>query len=96
MQTHTESSLLVGLRARDEHAYEQFVQRYGGRVFAVAQRLLRNEDDAQDAVQDQYRSARFLRFIKALAMLLAFPRRQGGGPSRLAHFSLKHLPKDLN
>ena len=44
----------------------------------------------------QYRSARFLRFIKALAMLLAFPRRQGGGPSRLAHFSLQHLPKDLN
>ena len=25
METHTESSLLVGLRARDEHAYEQFV-----------------------------------------------------------------------
>ena len=57
METHTESSLLVGLRARDEHAYEQFVHRYSSRVFAVAQHLLRNEDDAQDAVQDTFLSA---------------------------------------
>ena len=54
---HRESSLLVGLRSRDEHAYEQFVQRYRSRVFAVTQRLLRNEDDAQDAVQDTFLSA---------------------------------------
>lgn len=57
MDTQAESSLLVGLRAGDEQAYEQFVQRYSSRVFAVAQRLLRNEDDAQDAVQDTFLSA---------------------------------------
>ncbi len=39
METHTESSLLVGLRARDEHAHEQFVRRYRSRLLAVAQRL---------------------------------------------------------
>ena len=52
-----EQGLLAGLRAGDDRAYEQMVRAYGGRMLAVAQRILRNEDDARDAVQSAYLSA---------------------------------------
>jgi RNA polymerase sigma-70 factor (ECF subfamily) len=52
-----ESSLLNGLRAREPEAYESLVRRYGGRMFRVAHRLLRHEQDAADAVQDAFIAA---------------------------------------
>jgi RNA polymerase sigma-70 factor (ECF subfamily) len=52
-----EPTLLAGLRAGDDDAYAQMVRAYGGRMLAVAQRILRNEDDARDAVQSAYLSA---------------------------------------
>jgi RNA polymerase sigma-70 factor (ECF subfamily) len=52
-----DEALLAGLRAGDDHAYEQMVRTFGGRLLAVAQRILRNEDDARDAVQTAYLSA---------------------------------------
>ena len=52
-----EEALLAGLRAGDDRAYEQMVRAFGGRLLAVAQRILRNEDDARDAVQTAYLSA---------------------------------------
>ena len=52
-----EQLLLAGLRAGDDEAYEQMVRAYGGRMLAVAQRILRNEEDARDAVQSAYLSA---------------------------------------
>ena len=51
-----EHALLAGLRAGDDRAFEQMVRAYGGRMLAVAQRILRNEDDARDAVQSAYLS----------------------------------------
>jgi RNA polymerase sigma-70 factor, ECF subfamily len=62
-----EQGLLAGLRAGDDRAYEQMVRTYGGRMLAVAQRILRNEDDARDAVQSAYLSA-----------FKAIPRFEGG------------------
>lgn len=53
----TERSLLDGLRAGDEAAYERLVRTYGGRMLAVAHRFLRNEEDARDAVQEAFLSA---------------------------------------
>ena len=53
----TETSLLSGLRAKDEKAFEQLVERYTSRLFAITYRLLHNEDDARDAVQDAFVSA---------------------------------------
>lgn len=53
----TETSLLSGLRARDEKTFEQLVERYSSRLFSVTHRLLQNEDDARDAVQDTFVSA---------------------------------------
>jgi RNA polymerase sigma-70 factor, ECF subfamily len=52
-----EEALLAGLRAGEDRAYEQMVRAFGGRLLAVAQRILRNEDDARDAVQAAYLSA---------------------------------------
>jgi RNA polymerase sigma-70 factor, ECF subfamily len=52
-----EAALLERLRVGDEAAYEQMVRQFGGRLLAVAQRILRNEEDARDAVQSAYLSA---------------------------------------
>lgn len=52
-----EATLLAGLRAGDDAAFEQLVRRYGGRMLAVARRILKNEDEAQDAVQDAFLAA---------------------------------------
>jgi RNA polymerase sigma-70 factor (ECF subfamily) len=47
-----ETELLAGLRARSDDAYDELVRRHGGRLLAVARRILRSEDEAFDAVQD--------------------------------------------
>jgi RNA polymerase sigma-70 factor (ECF subfamily) len=52
-----EQTLLERLRAGDEAAYEQLVRTFGGRMLSVALGILRNEDDARDAVQSAYLSA---------------------------------------
>jgi len=52
-----ESALLARLRDGDDAAYEELVRSYGARMLAVARRFLRNEDDAQDAVQEAFLSA---------------------------------------
>jgi RNA polymerase sigma-70 factor (ECF subfamily) len=49
-----EDGLLTGLRAGDDSAYERMVRAFGGRMLAVAIGILRNEDDARDAVQTAY------------------------------------------
>lgn len=53
----TDEQLLPRLRAGEDSAYEAFVRMYSGRMLAVARRLLRNEDDACDAVQEAFISA---------------------------------------
>jgi RNA polymerase sigma-70 factor (ECF subfamily) len=52
-----ETELLSRLRAGDDGAYETMVRAYGGRLLAVARRVLRNEEDARDAVQDAFLNA---------------------------------------
>lgn len=52
-----EGALLAGLRARDDAAYERLVRAYGGRMLAVAQRLLGNAEEARDTVQEAFISA---------------------------------------
>ena len=49
--------LLARLRAGDEAAYEELVRGETAHLLAVARRLLRNDDDAQDAVQQAFLSA---------------------------------------
>lgn len=52
-----EVALLEGLRRGDGAAFESLVRRYGGRMLAVARRLVVNEEDARDVVQDAFLSA---------------------------------------
>jgi RNA polymerase sigma-70 factor (ECF subfamily) len=52
-----EAALVAGLRAGDDAAFEALVRTYCVRLLAVTRRLLHNEEDARDAVQDALLSA---------------------------------------
>jgi RNA polymerase sigma-70 factor (ECF subfamily) len=52
-----ERALLEGLRAGRDDAYAQLVRTHGGRMLAVARRLLGDGEDARDAVQDAFGAA---------------------------------------
>jgi RNA polymerase sigma-70 factor, ECF subfamily len=65
-----ETTLLARLRAGDESAFEYLVRTETKHLLAVARRLLRNEEDAHDAVQQA--------FLAAFRALPSF-----GGQSRL-------------
>jgi RNA polymerase sigma-70 factor (ECF subfamily) len=52
-----EADLVARLRRGDQVAYEQLVRSEGRHLLAVARRLLRNDEDAQDAVQQAVLSA---------------------------------------
>jgi RNA polymerase sigma-70 factor, ECF subfamily len=56
-QEFGERELIVQLQAGDSQAYERVVRELGGRLFATALRMLKNEDDAREAVQDAFLSA---------------------------------------
>ena len=52
-----DDGLIAALRNGDEDAFASLVHREGGRMLATARRLLGNEHDAQDAVQDAFLQA---------------------------------------
>jgi RNA polymerase sigma-70 factor (ECF subfamily) len=52
-----DADLLARLRTGDEAAYEELVRAETRHLLGVARRLLRNEEDAQDAVQQAFLSA---------------------------------------
>jgi len=49
-----ESRLIEGLKSGSERSFEELVRRHGGVMLAVVRRILRNEQDAQDALQDAF------------------------------------------
>lgn len=52
-----DTALLADLRAGRPGAYEQLVRTHGGRLLAVARRLLASEEDARDALQETFLNA---------------------------------------
>jgi RNA polymerase sigma-70 factor (ECF subfamily) len=52
-----ETTLLARMQAGDDDAFEACVRAYCGRLLVVARRILQNEEDARDAVQDALLSA---------------------------------------
>jgi RNA polymerase sigma-70 factor (ECF subfamily) len=52
-----EAALLAGMQAGDGDAFEACVRTYCGPMLVVARRVLRNDEDANDAVQDAFLSA---------------------------------------
>lgn len=57
MTARSDAAVIESLKAGDLAAFEATVREYGGRMLAVARQLLRNEQDAQDAVQDAFVTA---------------------------------------
>jgi RNA polymerase sigma-70 factor (ECF subfamily) len=49
-----EAALVARVRAGDPAAFAELVRGHGGRMLAVARRILGNPDDARDAVQDAF------------------------------------------
>lgn len=47
-----DAALVAALRRGDDAAYERLVDLHGGRMLAVARRIMGRDDDALDAVQD--------------------------------------------
>lgn len=52
-----DAALVPRLRRGEDAAYAELVARHGGRLLAVARRLLRSDADAQDALQDAFLQA---------------------------------------
>lgn len=52
-----EAALLARLRAGEDEAYRELLESQGGRLLAVARRLMRNEEDARECLQDALLSA---------------------------------------
>jgi RNA polymerase sigma-70 factor (ECF subfamily) len=50
-------ALLARLRAGDERAYEELVRAQMGRLLAIVRRIVRDEDEARDVVQETFASA---------------------------------------
>lgn len=55
--TTTHKELVARLRAGDAEAYEQTVKAYGGRMLNTARRIVSNEDEARDCVQNAFLQA---------------------------------------
>src|ERR1700685_1271990 len=52
-----DAGLVAATRSGDSHAFEKLVSRYERRVFAVAQRITKNREDAEDVVQETFYKA---------------------------------------
>jgi RNA polymerase sigma-70 factor (ECF subfamily) len=52
----SERDLVARLQAGDEAAFEEILKRYELKVFNLTRGLMRNDDDAQDALQDAFLS----------------------------------------
>jgi RNA polymerase sigma-70 factor (ECF subfamily) len=52
-----EPALVAGMQAGDDDAFERCVRRFCDRLLAVTRRILSNDEDARDAIQDAFASA---------------------------------------
>ena len=52
-----EAELLAALRSGQEDAFERLVRTHSGRMLSVCRRILRNDEEAKDAVQEAFVSA---------------------------------------
>lgn len=57
LANQNDAALLTELRQGREEAFEKLVRSQGGRLLATARRIVGNEEDAREAVQDAFLSA---------------------------------------
>jgi RNA polymerase sigma-70 factor (ECF subfamily) len=50
----TDTELVKGIALRDESAFEEIVVRYGSKVLNLALRITRNQEDAEEILQDVF------------------------------------------
>ncbi|MEN9846183.1 MAG: hypothetical protein RIS36_1330 [Pseudomonadota bacterium] len=50
----TDTELVKGIALRDESAFEEIVARYGSKVLNLALRITRNQEDAEEILQDVF------------------------------------------
>jgi RNA polymerase sigma-70 factor (ECF subfamily) len=55
--TRDDPALVAGLRAGDDATFDTLIRQYGGRLIAVTRRILGNDDEARDAVQEAFVAA---------------------------------------
>jgi RNA polymerase sigma-70 factor (ECF subfamily) len=53
----SDAALIAATKAGDTHAFGELVSRYKQKVFAVAQRITNNREDAEDVVQESFHRA---------------------------------------
>jgi RNA polymerase sigma-70 factor (ECF subfamily) len=53
----TDAELAAGIARRDEAAFEALMRRHNGKLFRVARAILRDDAEAEDALQDAYLDA---------------------------------------
>jgi RNA polymerase sigma-70 factor (ECF subfamily) len=89
-----EPSLVERLRRGDQAAFEMMVRTYGGRMLAVARRLVRNEEDARDVVQEAFlQVARALEEFRADAKLSTWLHRIVVNTALMRLRSASHRPE---
>ena len=52
-----DDELIARMAQRDETAFEQLMRRHNGRLFRVARAILKDDAEAEDALQDAYLAA---------------------------------------
>ena len=74
--------LTARVRARDQAAFETLMRRHNGRLFRVARAILKDDAEAEDALQDAYldayRHIEAFRGDAALATWLTYRRQSDG------------------
>ena len=65
-KTRSDAELVVAAQGGDTRAFDELVERYRDKVYRLSFKILRNEDDASEALQDAFLSAfRGLKNFKA-------------------------------
>src|SRR5688500_4689932 len=53
----TDAELIAGVARRDPQAFEQLMRRHNSRLFRVARAILKDDAEAEDALQEAYLDA---------------------------------------
>ena len=57
LQAEDDAGLIARIARRDHRAFEVLMRRYNGKLFRVARAILRDDTEAEDALQDAYLAA---------------------------------------
>ena len=71
-QLVTELDLIAGAIRKDEGAVREIIRRYNQRLYRLARSILRDDSEAEDALQEAY--------LRAFSQLRAFVARQPSAP----------------